>query len=85
MIDDYLLVLIPESNTSIQQYTEAVNQKCPAKKMFLEILQNSQGNTCAKVSFLNKVAGLACNFIKRETLLISFQIYKTKYKNFRKN
>ena len=85
MIDDYLLVLIPESNTSIKQYTEADNQKCPAKKMFLEILQNSQGNTCAKVSFLNKVAGLACNFIKRETLLISFQISKTKYKNFRKN
>ena len=83
MIDDYLLVLIPESNTSIKQYTEAVNQKCPAKKMFLEILQNSQGNTCAKVSFLDP--GLACNFIKRETLLISFQIYKTKYKNFRKN
>ena len=51
MIDDYLLVLIPESNTSIKQYTEAVNQKCPAKKMFLEILQNSQGNTLCQSLF----------------------------------
>ena len=27
------------------------------KKLFLKISQNSQENTCAKVSFLNKVAG----------------------------
>ena len=32
--------------------------------MFLEISQNSQENTCARVSFLIK----ACNFIKKETL-----------------
>ena len=28
------------------------------KKVFLETLQNSQENTCARVSFLNKVVGL---------------------------
>ena len=28
------------------------------KKVFLEISQNSQENTCARVSFFNKVAGL---------------------------
>ena len=28
------------------------------KKLFLKISQNSQENTCAKVFFLNKVAGL---------------------------
>ena len=27
------------------------------KKVFLEISQNSEENTCARVSFLNKVAG----------------------------
>ena len=47
--------------------------------MFLEISQNLQENTCARVSFLiklqalffNKVVGLrpkACNFIKKEIL-----------------
>ena len=31
---------------------EAVVQRCSVKKVFLEILQNSQKNTCVKVSFL---------------------------------
>ena len=35
---------------------EAVSQKCSLKKVFLEISQNSQENTCARVSF-NKVVG----------------------------
>ena len=30
---------------------EAVAQRCSVKKMFLEILQNSQENTCVRVSF----------------------------------
>ena len=39
------------------------------KKVFLEILQNSQENTCARVSFLIKLqARPLCNFIKKETL-----------------
>ena len=51
------------------------------KKLFLEISQNSQENTCAKISFLIKlqVSALqlyskkrpwhqACNFIEKETL-----------------
>ena len=32
--------------------TEAVAQRCSVKKVFLEILQNSQEKTCASVSFL---------------------------------
>ena len=31
---------------------EAVAQRYSAEKVFLEISQNSQGNTCARVSFL---------------------------------
>ena len=31
---------------------EAVAQRCSVKKVFLEISQNSQENTCARVSFL---------------------------------
>ena len=41
---------------------EAVAQRCSVKKVLLEISQNSQENTCARVSFLIKLR--ACNFIK---------------------
>ena len=37
--------------------------------MLLEISQNSQENTCVRVSFFNKVAGDACNFIKKRVLV----------------
>ena len=33
---------------------EAVVQRCSAKKVFLKISQNSQENTCARISFLIK-------------------------------
>ena len=33
------------------QRKEAVVQRCSVKKVFLEISQNSQENTCAKASF----------------------------------
>ena len=35
--------------------SEAVVQTCSLKKVFLEISQNSQENTCARVSFLIKL------------------------------
>ena len=35
--------------------SEAVIQSCSVKKLFLEISQNSQENTCARVSFLAKL------------------------------
>ena len=35
--------------------TEAAAYRYSVKKMFLEILQNSQENTCARVSFLIKL------------------------------
>ena len=37
------------------QTQEAVTRRCSVKKMFLEISQNSQENTCARVSFLIKL------------------------------
>ena len=40
------------------RYSEAVVQKCSVKKFFLEISQNSQENTCARVSFLTKLKAL---------------------------
>ena len=47
--------------------------------MFLEISQNSQENTCARVSF-NKVEGL--NFIKKETLA---QVFSYEFCEISKN
>ena len=35
--------------------TEAVVQRCSVKRVFLEIWQNSQENTCARVFFLRKL------------------------------
>ena len=34
---------------------EVVAHRCSVKKVFLEVLQNSQGNVCARVSFLIKL------------------------------
>ena len=48
--------------------SEAVGQRCSVKKMFLKISENSQENTCAKVSFSVKSQAQACNFIKKEAV-----------------
>ena len=53
---------------SINDSSEAVARKCSVKKVFLEVSQNSQENTCARVSFLINLQTSACNFIKKETL-----------------
>ena len=62
------------------QFTEAVAQTCPVKKMLLKILQNSQENTWASVSFLIKLQASLCNsIIKKETLtqvLFCCEFYK---------
>ena len=39
----------------IEGIKEAVAQTCSVKKEFLEISQNSQENTCARLSFLIKL------------------------------
>ena len=41
-----------EKVKSDAQHKEAVIQRGSVKQMFLEILQNSQANTCSRVSFL---------------------------------
>ena len=46
------------SGSSPVAVTEAVTQRYSVKKVFLEILENSRENTCAR----------ACNFIKGDTL-----------------
>ena len=43
---------------------EAVVRRCSAEKVFLEISQNSQENTCARVSFLKETLAhfFSCEF-----------------------
>ena len=50
------------------QYTEAVVQRCSVKKVFLELLQNSQENTCVRVSFLIKLKVLGLQLYQKGTL-----------------
>ena len=66
------------------QETEADAQRCSVKKVFLEILQNSQENTCVRVSFWIKLQASVCNFIKKETLtqVFSFEFGKISENTF---
>ena len=41
-------------------FCRSSHQRCPIKKVFLEILQNLQENTCARVSFLLKLQIVLC-------------------------
>ena len=47
--------------------SEAVARRCPVKKTFLEISQNSQENTSARVPFLLTLQAEVFNFIEKET------------------
>ena len=57
-----MLIRFPEKH-----FAEAVVQKCSVKKVFLEILQNLQENTCQSL-FLNKVAGLRSTTLFKKKL-----------------
>ena len=48
---------------------EAVVQRCSVKKVLLEILQNSQENTCARDSFLKKLQASRFYRTPPETIL----------------
>ena len=46
--------------------SEAVAQRCSIKKLLLEISQNSQENTCARVSFLTKLQAWPATLLKKK-------------------
>ena len=69
----YLVFRIMPNDPPSINISEAVVQRCSVKKVFLEISQNLQENTCARVSFSIKLQASAfinnfSNFIKKETL-----------------
>ena len=53
------------------QIQEAVSWMCSVKKVFLEISKNSQEDTCARVSFLNKVF---LNFLVFHHIFLTFEM-----------
>ena len=56
----------------------AVTQICSLRKVFLNISQNLQKNTCARVSFLKKLQAWG-NFIKKKALAKTFPMNFVKY------
>ena len=62
----------------ISEISEAVVRRCFVKNVLLKISQNSQENTCVRVSFLIK----ACNFIQKETLA---QVFSCEFCKISKN
>ena len=52
--------------------------------MFLEILRNSQENTCARAPFFNKFVVCGCHLIERDTLaqMFSFELREISKDNF---
>ena len=61
---------------------EAVVRMCSVKKVFLEISENSQENTCARVSFVINLQASACNFMKKEALA---QVFSCEFSEISKN
>ena len=57
------------------------HRRCSLKKVFLEISQNSQENTYARVSFLINLP-YPCNFIKKGTLT---QVFSCEFYEISKN
>ena len=68
-----LILLLNENGTKkLVQYPKSVVRRCTIKKVFLEISQNSQENTCARVCVLIKLQAWVCNLFKKETLALVF-------------
>ena len=49
-----LLIIHNQNFKRNQDKTEAIARRSSVKKVFINILQNSQENTCARVSFLKR-------------------------------
>ena len=83
-LDCYLLFFHSKNPAQVMKNSfyliQAVTRCVLWKKVFLEISQNSQENTCARASFLIKLQ--ACNFIKTETLA---QVFSCEFCEISKN
>ena len=62
-----------------KRFSEAVAQRSSVRKVFLEISQNSQENTCVRVSFLIMLQALGLHVFSCEFFEISKNIFLTKH------
>ena len=51
----FSLIIMQKHKMVESECVRSSQQRCSVKELFLEILQNSQENTCARVSFLVKL------------------------------
>ena len=58
---------------------EAVVRRCSVKKLFLEISQNSQENTCVRVSFLIKLQATPATLLKKRLWQRCFPVNFAKF------
>ena len=65
------ILTINNTSRNEVEHTKATVQRCSVKKVFLEISQNSQENTCARASFLIKLQ--AATFFYRTPLVAAFE------------
>ena len=74
---------VPEINLT-SQGIEAAYRGVLYKKVFLEISQNSQENTCARASFLIKLQTTPATLIKKESLAhaFSYEFYEISKNTF---
>ena len=81
----HLLVKLQVGGSNKMKYLtdrEAAIRMCSVKKVFLEISQNSQENTCTRACFLIKFQAWASNFTKKETLI---QVFSCEFCGISKN
>ena len=72
------MTLLLDANLK-SHYSEAVAQRCSVKKVFQEISQNSQENTCARVSFLIKLQARPATLLKKRLWYKCFPVNFAKF------
>ena len=70
---------ISQSLKYTKGFSEAITQRCSVKKVFLEILQNLQENTCALVSFLKTLQTQPATLLKKRLWYNCFPVNFVKF------
>ena len=70
---------ISQSLKYTKGFSETITQRCSVKKVFLEILQNLQENTCALVSFLKTLQTQPATLLKKRLWYNCFPVNFVKF------
>ena len=77
MLNHKSIFLLPQRFAQLRPQCRSSHQRCSTKKVFLEISQNSQENTCARVSSLIKLQTFSHRTPRWLLLLVYF--FRSKY------